>query len=275
MTLEYIHPDELRKHLTNTAIYGDAVDQELLASVKANGVFEDHPIGYVQDGDFKVIVSGHRRHQAARIAKLDMVPCVRLKDIENDPLAIEERIILSNRQRVKTTEMMAREAAKLASIEAERAESRKASSLKQNTGKTGVSSVRGTSTPDGESGRTREKVADSLGVSDKTARNLIKAGKALEEAETKGQTHKAEKIKEGLEKSAAAGAKAAEPKPQKNGSVVKPSFDEKKLEKPIGLVRRALDDRLAAYPGTDRLYRAAKHAFSQLIDRLTEWRDAK
>jgi ParB-like chromosome segregation protein Spo0J len=104
VTLEYVHPDELKNHLTNLSIYGDTPDQELVESVRQYGVFEDHPIGYVQDGDFKRIVSGHRRNQAARITKQEMVPCIRLKDIEDDPLAIEERIILSNKQREKTRE---------------------------------------------------------------------------------------------------------------------------------------------------------------------------
>lgn len=217
--IEWIHPDELKNHPTNLSIYGDTPDPELVTSVKSHGVFEDHPIGYVQDGDFKRIVSGHRRNQAARIAKLESVPIVRLKDLEGDPLAIEERIILSNKQRMKTNEQMAREAAKLADIEAARAEARQQASLKQNHQKTPENTV-GTKNPDG--GRVREKVAESLGIGDGKARDLIKAGKALESAEKKGQTKKVAAIKEGLSQSAKAGAKASEPKPPKDDSVVPP-----------------------------------------------------
>lgn len=258
MTIEWIHPDELRNHPTNISIYGDAPDPELLASVKAHGVFPDHPIGYVMEGDFRVIVSGHRRNQAAKIAKLDMVPVVRLTELEGDPLAIKERIILSNKQRIKTAEQKAREAALLIDIESERAKAR------QNLG---------VNLPEGSKGRASEKIADSLGVSEKTARSLIVAGKALEDAEKKGQTKKAAKIKKGLERSAAAGAKAAKPeKLPKNGSVVAPPYDEKRLDKPLGVVRRELDTRLEAYPQTEKLFRAAKYALSQFQDALNNWR---
>lgn len=267
MTIEWIHPSELKNHPTNISIYGDTPDQELVESVRQHGVFEDHPIGYVMDGDFRRIVSGHRRNQAAKITKQESVPIVRLKLLEGDPLAIEERIILSNKQRVKTKEQLAREAAHLINIESRRAEARKLS---------GTGDHRGTSTPEVVAkGRAREIVAESLGVSDKTARNLITAGKALEDAEKNGHTKKAESIKKGLEKSAAAGAEAAKPKPPKNGSVVAPKYDEKKIDKPLGIIRRELDERLKEFPTTERGYRAAKHALSEFCDRLMEWRAAK
>lgn len=207
MALEWIHPDELRNHATNISIYGDTPDQELVESVRLHGVFEDHPIGYVMDGEFRVIVSGHRRNQAAKLTKQEMVPCVRLKDIEDDPLAIEERIILSNKQRVKTNEQKAREAAKLADILKSRAQARSAANLKNSAES---STVSGDTVE-----KTRQKVADSLDVSEATAQRLITAGKALTDAESKGQTRKATAIKKGLQKSAAAGAKAAKPKPAK------------------------------------------------------------
>lgn len=273
MSLEWIHPDELRNHPTNLSIYGDTPDPELLASVKEHGVFDDHPIGYVQDGDFKTIVSGHRRNQAARIAKLEMVPVVRLKDIEGDELAIRERIILSNKQRIKTEVQLAKEAAALAAIIEERAKANSSAQLKQNTEKPEESSD---CTPRGAVGRTEKVVGESLGVGKKRAKNLITAGKALNEAESLGETEKADEIKEGLKKSAAAGARAAKPdKPSKNGAVIADQYDEKKIEKPIGVIRRELDERLKVFPGTDRLYRVAKHALVQLNDAITNWRNSK
>lgn len=265
MALEWIHPDELRNHPTNLSIYGDKPDPELVESVRLHGVFEDHPIGYVLDGEFRVIVSGHRRNQAARLTKQEMVPCVRLKDIEGDELAIEERIILSNKQRVKNEIVMAKEAARLIEIEKKRAE------IRQHQG-----GVRGSSTPEVPTGRAREKVAEALGVSDKTARNLITAGTAMADAKQKGHTKKVERIEKALvEKGAAAGAREAQPKPPKNGSIVPPKYDDKKIDKPLGAIRRELDERLKAFPETERLFRAAKHALSQFCDRLTEWRQAK
>lgn len=64
-------------------------------------------------------------------------------------------------------------------------------------------------------------------------------------------------------------------RPPKNGSVATPSYDDKKIDKPLGVIRRELDERLKVFPGTEREFRAAKHALSQFQDRLDEWRGAK
>lgn len=203
--IEWMDPGELRNHLTNIAIYGDTPDQELVASVKEHGVFEDHPIGYVCNGEFKVVVSGHRRLQAAKMAKQKLVPCVRLKSLEGDDLGIRERVILSNKHRHKTTEQMAREAAQLAEIESERARMRQIGALKNGPKKQADSS---SVSPDTD-GKTRKKVAKALDVSEATAQRLITAGTKLQQAEKSGNIEKAESIKEALSESAIAGAKAA------------------------------------------------------------------
>lgn len=249
MTIEWIHPDELRNHPTNLAIYGDVPDQELVDSVRKYGVFPDHPIGYVMEGEFRVIVSGHRRRQAAKMAKRDMVPIVRLTALEGDPLAIEERIILSNKQRIKTNEQLAREAAKLSEILKAKAPV-----------PIGTESI-------------KDQVAKELGTSGRTAQRLINTGKELNRAERRGDTKKADRIKSGLEKSVSAGEKAA--KPPKNGSPVPERYDEKLIDKPLGVIRRELDNRLSKFPGTEKLFRAAKYALSQFADAMTAWRSGK
>lgn len=217
MSIEWIHPDELRNHPVNQALYGDVPDPELVESVKKHGVFEDHPIGYVQDGDFKVIVSGHRRRQSAKIAKRDMVPIVRLKSLEGDEQSIREHIILSNRHRLKDREMMAREAAMLIEIESERAKERKTQNLSGN-------SRQGKIALTGEpSGKAVEKVGEALGVSGRTATDLTIAGKALIEAEKAGDTQAADEIKANLKRgasTAARGVRERKANPKKGGSVV-------------------------------------------------------
>jgi ParB-like chromosome segregation protein Spo0J len=271
MTLEYIHPDELHKHLENVKLYGDTPDQELVESVKQHGVFEDHPIGYVMDGDFRRIVSGHRRHQAARLAKCEMVPVVRLTELEGDDLAIREHLVLSNKHRNKSNEILAREAAFLEAICSERAASRMQQGTSLDPSLLGDEGSR-----DEERGRTDEIVGEKLGVGKKKARSLIAAGKALNEAESKGQERKAERIKKGLKKSAAAGAEAAKPKPAKNGSVVQTKFDDKaKFDKPIGILRRSLDERLEAFPAGERHFNKCKYALNQFLTVVLEWRDDK
>lgn len=64
-------------------------------------------------------------------------------------------------------------------------------------------------------------------------------------------------------------------KKPKNGAVVKPKFDEKTIEKPMGSVRRAFEERKKAYPSSEREYRATTYAFNELCNKLKAWRDAK
>lgn len=267
--IEWIAPDELRNHPTNLSIYGDTPDQELVDSVSQYGVFPDHPIGYVFDGEFRVIVSGHRRRQAALLSKQEHVPIVHLKEIEGDDLAIKERIILSNKHRVKTREQLAREAAQLAEIEEERTKVQKINNLKNQQGIVDAANLAASS------GRASEKIAETLNVSVRTAERLVSAGKRLAAAETNGDTATATQIKNGLKRSVEAGEKAAKaPKPPKNGAPVQQIFDDKgKFDKQIGIIRRALDERLKLFPGSERFFNKARYALGQLQDILIEWRE--
>src|SRR5690606_17819586 len=84
-----------------------------------------------------VIISGHRRRQAAVIARLKEVPVIVRNDL-TDPLDIEWVLIETNRQREKTAEVLAREAQKLFAIEEERAKKRQsATQAKPGDGKVG------------------------------------------------------------------------------------------------------------------------------------------
>lgn len=112
---------------------------------------------------------------------------------------------------------------------------------------------------------TRKEIAAIAGVSEDTVRKtetVLKHGKKS----TK---------KKMLDGEISANEAFKETKAPKNGSIVPPKYDDKKIDKPLGAIRRELDDRLKAFPETERLFRAAKHALSQFCDRLTEWRQAK
>ena len=112
---------------------------------------------------------------------------------------------------------------------------------------------------------TRKEIAEIAGVSEDTVRKteaVLKHGKKS----TK---------KKMLDGEISANEAFKETKAPKNGSIVPPKYDDKKIDKPLGAIRRELDDRLKAFPETERLFRAAKHALSQFCDRLTEWRQAK
>lgn len=63
-------------------------------------------------------------------------------------------------------------------------------------------------------------------------------------------------------------------KPPKNGTVAG-KYNEKKIDTPLGVIRRELDSRLACCPGTDRQYRAAKHALGEFQNKMEDWRAGK
>ena len=83
---------------------------EMAESIKANGILE--PLVITMDN---YIVSGHRRHVAARIAGLEKVPCRRIDGLHHDgPLADKDEFLKMlaehNRQRVKSRDELLREA---------------------------------------------------------------------------------------------------------------------------------------------------------------------
>jgi ParB-like nuclease domain len=83
---------------------------EMAESIEENGILE--PLVITMDN---YIVSGHRRHVAARIAGLSEVPCRRIDDLYHDgPRADKDRFLKllfeHNRQRVKTRDELLREA---------------------------------------------------------------------------------------------------------------------------------------------------------------------
>ena len=175
--IEWLKPTDLCNHLDNIAIYGQDVDPEFVASIREKGVFAETPIAYVQRGEQKVVVEGHRRRQAAVIAKLKSVPCIRLVELEDDELSVVERLIDSNRQRVKTAMQLTNEAMKLQEI----AELRR-----------GLEDKR----PEGQ---LHEEIGRKLGVSSKTAHRAMVVAKEIKAAEKTGDNPKAEALKAELE----------------------------------------------------------------------------
>src|SRR5262245_664794 len=185
---------DLKPHPMNAEIYGDHPDDEFIASVKKHGVLTDL---LVTGGD--VIVSGHRRYLAAKLAGVEGVR-VRVLDCD-DELDVLEALVESNRQRVKTTEQLAREAQALLRVEQERAKRRQQATLKQN-----ASTVQ-EEVPEREKGQARDQVGKALGVSGKKAEALARAADAIDRLERAGDVEKAQGVKEALNKG---GAKAAE-----------------------------------------------------------------
>jgi protein gp37/ParB-like chromosome segregation protein Spo0J len=175
---------ELRPHPLNTEIYGDGPDQTLIESVGENGVLE--PI-LIDSSDR--ILSGHRRFQAAGQAGMKEVP-VRIFQ-STDELDIETALIESNRQRVKTNEQIAREAARLFQIE------RKKASRRQALGN-GREELPAKSPEEGAVGDARDLAARKAGMGAKKVEQAAAVIETIDRLKREGDDAGAERIRHEL-----------------------------------------------------------------------------
>lgn len=116
--------EDLQPHPLNSRIYGDRADDELMWQIDRLGII--NPL-LITDG--RVVISGHRRLDAAKRLGLTTVPTLTAQ--VEDPLEIEELIIQANKHRHHTNEQMVREYQHLKLIEAKRAERRAAAAEPQ------------------------------------------------------------------------------------------------------------------------------------------------
>jgi len=143
------HPRDLKQHPINIEIYGlEVADLDLVDSIRSKGILE--PIVIKEDN---TILSGHRRWMAAKDLKLDKVPCRVLTF--SDPSDEEESLIEFNRQRQKTVSQQMKEAEHLFDIETKRAKDRQIRKPEF---------VVPTLAPQNELGKTRDKIADKIGM---------------------------------------------------------------------------------------------------------------
>ena len=190
---------QLKKHLVNTDIYGDEVNAEFVASIKNLGVLV--PLTVLPDG---TVISGHRRMQAARIAKLKTVPVIVRTDL-TDPDEIERALIESNRQREKSNETKAREAQRLLAIEQRAAEKRQQATQAAKGEKIGSKVVAPVPPPTklGDSsnfGKTRDAVGKAVGLGAKSVDAAVKVVEKIDQAKAAGDTKTAEHLTETLNK---------------------------------------------------------------------------
>lgn len=206
--LKEINPSELKNHLVNIEIYGTLPPcDEMLASVKEHGVIE--PIRCTKD---MVVLSGHRRRQHAIIAKVKAVPVLVARHAIGDAEQIVQ-VIESNRQREKTTEVRAREFARLADAMAELARKRQSAVGGKKPGALGKK----VSEALGDAGRAKDQAAAEVGMSRPTAEKAVAVVEVIDELVEAGETEKAEEIRETLNtKSVAAAARAAGVAPKKD-----------------------------------------------------------
>lgn len=195
----YMNPFDLEPHEVNEDIYRDAPDEEFIESIKRLGVLE--PIlakEELTDGaPLTVVLSGHRRMNAARALEMDEVPVIIQPDelVGTDDEAIR-LLILSNRQRNKTNEQRAREFDVLKEVESRLAEDR---------GKGGRGQAE-----EGKTGTARDIAAQAVGMSGMTAERASVVVKAIDEAEAGGDEAKAADLRRMLNRSVSKGHKAVE-----------------------------------------------------------------
>jgi len=183
--IEYRPLSALQPHPLNASIYGDGCDQELLDSVKAKGILT--PLLVTKNDQ---IISGHRRYNAAQMAGLTEVPVVIVET--HDPLEIEELLIMTNRQRNKTPEMIAREYEQLLKIEAIRGKKRMSEGGKGQVNSPDLANNRGK--------QARDIVAQKLGVGGQKAERAAKVVKKIDELRHTGKGEEAEELRTTLNK---------------------------------------------------------------------------
>lgn len=123
--IETRDPNELTPHPRNDEIYDDEAEDWFVESIEQQGVLEPivlTPESHCYEDDGEVIISGHRRTDAAKKAGLEEVP-VRLEEYESE-LEEREAFIEYNKQREKTFSQKMRESDELMEIETERARKR-------------------------------------------------------------------------------------------------------------------------------------------------------
>jgi hypothetical protein len=176
----------LHDHPENERLYGQSMPSpDLVASISEKGVLQPllvTPLDFFRsDGllpddvwydchEAYVIVSGHRRKASAIAAGLDSVPCVvRLYPDESEILL---DLVESNYQRRKTERMVVEEFETIEPLFKEASLMRRRATLRGDDDADGNMSRTGTHLLATQTGRTRELMAQYLGVSSSHVRSL-------------------------------------------------------------------------------------------------------
>ncbi|HEX4070603.1 MAG TPA: ParB N-terminal domain-containing protein, partial [Planctomycetaceae bacterium] len=187
---DFIDPKKLTNHPLNAQLYGTKPDAEFVSSVRRLGVLE--PVEITQSG---IIISGHRRRQAAIIAELEAVP-VRVHTDELTDLEIRQRIIEANRQRKKTTEEIAREYSELVRVEKELAKQRQQEHGSTAPGRKNTSGdITGSVAAAGEA---KEKAAAKAGMGRQKAERAAAVVEEIDKAEAAGDAGRAAELRHEL-----------------------------------------------------------------------------
>jgi ParB family chromosome partitioning protein len=173
-THETRHVDDLQAHEFNREIYNtNATD--LIDRIEEQG-YED-TFGRITIKPDGTILSGHRRWKAAQAAGIEELP---VEVVEPDGEFEERRLILlANEYRDKTPAEKIREGEAWEEIESEKAKERMSRGGGDESGKENL--------PDPESGQSRDKAAEKVGVSGRTYEKGKKVKEKADEGDEKAQ----------------------------------------------------------------------------------------
>ena len=211
--------NQIIDHPINHAIYQDNFDDDMVESVRVNGVLNPITVCKHPGGSF-VCLSGHRRRQAAKLAGLIEVPAMVIREDVPEYLQVI-MVIESNRQRDKTPEQKTRETTELAKARAFEAKTRMKAGKKQES-----DPRKNFSEGQDNSKRALAQAAKETGLGSRpTAEKAIKVVEKIDELTAAGETVKAEQLREVLNTSSVSKAarlaetidepeEEAEPKPE-------------------------------------------------------------
>lgn len=211
-------------HPLNIKLYAEHVDDDFKESIKKSGVLV--PLVVCRVDDKLTIVSGRRRWMCAKMLGIKEVPA-RFWEC-NDPLDLQERIIMDNIRNVTTASERAREFAELLRIEKERASQRiAAGSASQSEGKA------------------VDIAASKVGITPYKAKKDLAVVQAADEIAESGDVEKAAEIIDALDKKGSvAASKVIESVKPKTAAppMTKVSHPESELiDKCIGIIRQSID----------------------------------
>ena len=212
--LQELPLEKILNHEVNLSIYGTKIDDDLVKSIEKIGV--THPIHVVKHkGGSFVCLSGHRRKQHAQIAGLTKINCL----VARQEMTEAEQVVFlceSNRQRVKTTEQLARETEALSEAYGTVAKERQKRGKKPEP-----DLVKNVSQGRAEDNLAITQAAKETGIGSRpTAEKAIEVVHAIDAATEAGDTETAEELRETLNnKSVKAAHEKATGKPAKEKPV--------------------------------------------------------
>lgn len=226
----------LKPHPRNEEIYGDSCDQDLIESVRRQGVTG---IVILPDG---TILSGHRRVEAAQKAELIECECIVRNDLK-DEWDVLEALLDYNRQRDKTTEQRVREYKAYLEVEEEWAKRRqiKLAGTRPNASDLRPNLDEGQENTENK-GRSDVLAAEKAGFKRTTARKASAVVKAADRLRKQGKKKEAKELTDTLNKSVDKAHKLAN-----DGGLLEEESAEKEAKVPAQIEKIELEDGRIGY----------------------------